>query len=684
MNSRIMILFVLFVTLACASAAGYAQDNNDYTLSLRNLPPMYKLNVRPENDTSCIALVRDGRGERVRDLDKSNFAISREGREGRVVRVMPLEAADDIDLRVVLVIDNSKSMIPRLEKVLSDMDSLMAELSANAEISVVSFNLQPMILNGQQLNVRTTPFIRNKEKVRQIYTDIMRNKMTNSTYLYDAVYAASTILKEKPTMMHGREIRTYVILFSDGKDIGSEVSANESLDQVYTGGNAPVFFTIDYFRQSNSFLKSLAQKTGGKYYASKKSDDFAELLATVARDTYSSGYRVIFNWKNPPVITITQAPQTVAVTQTIVNEAFPLLTYVFFQENSASIPNRYRLLSEEDTATFDYRALPPDAMVYYYNMLNIIGRRMQATPQATITITGCNANTDNEQNNLALSQQRADTVAAYLRRVWNIAPERIIVENRNLPVTPSRNTDEAARSENRRVEINSDTWDIIKPVVFKTTTYERSDTDTVSVIRGLVDAEGGVRECEGRLLHDTTVIWQEAAHDIATPELTLPWAGIFSRYIPANGDTLRLVLQAVSRSGDTATAQRFIIPVVTVVAGKVQTTRDKISLLLFDFNKADINPYNFKIMKEFVYPHLRSGSTVVVKGFTDNVGNPEININLSEKRAVAIGTSIRTTVPVQHLQMHGLGELSPIFSNSLPEGRFYNRTVVVLIDSPIE
>lgn len=684
MNSLIIIVFLLSLTFACASAADSTQDSSNYTLSLRNVPPIFTLSVKPESDTSCVTLVRDGRGQRVRDLDKSNFAVSRAGRNGRVISVVPLEETGDIDLRVVLVIDNSKSMIPRLAKVLSDMDSLMAELSDNAEISVVSFNLQPMILNGQQVNVRTTPFIRNKEKVRQIYTDIMRNKMTHSTYLYDAVYAASAILKEKPTMMHGREIRTYVILFSDGKDIGSEVSANESLDQVYTGGNAPVFFTIDYLRQSNSFLKSLAQKTGGKYYASKKSDDFAELLATVARDTYSSGYRVIFNWKNPPTITVTEVPQTVTVTQTTVNEAFPLLTYVFFSENSASIPDRYTLLSENDTDTFDYRALPPDAMSYYYNMLNIIGRRMQSIPQATITITGCNANTDTEQNNLDLSRRRADTVAAYLRRVWNIAPERIVVENRNLPSTPSRNSDEAARSENRRVEISSDTWDIIKPVVFKTTTYEGYGADTVSVVRGLVHADDGVRECEGRLFHDTTIIWKEAAHNIAAPELTLTWAHVFTHYAPTSGDTLTFVLRAVSRSGDTAAEHRSIVPIVTAAPGKVRSTRDKISLLLFDFNKAEINPYNVKIMKEFVYPNLKPTSTVVVKGYTDNVGNPEVNINLSEKRAVAVGTSVRSTVPIQQLNMHGLGEWSPMFSNILPEGRFYNRTVVVLIDSPVE
>lgn len=684
MNSRIVILCLLILTLACAGAAAGAQNDGGYTLSLSNLPSSYTLSLRPESDTSSIVLVRDGHGRRVRDLDKTHFAVKRDGRDGRIVKVVPLEKDNNIDLRVVLVIDNSKSMKPRLEKVLADMDSLMAELNDDAEISVVSFNLQQMILNGQKLNVRTTPFLRNKEKVRQIYTEIMRNKMTHSTYLYDAVYAASAILKEKPTMVRGREIRTYVILLSDGKDIGSEVSATEALNQVYTGGNAPVFFTIDYFRQSNTFLKSLAQKTGGKYYAEKKSDDFAELLAAIACNTYSSGYRVIFNWKNPPVITVTDVPATVTVTQTSINEAFPLLTYVFFGENSASIPDRYKRLSADETAEFDYTMLRPEALTYYYNMLNIIGRRMREMPQATITITGCNAHTDSEQNNTELSRRRADSVAAYLTAVWGISPGRIVVESRNLPAVPSRNTDEAARSENRRVEISSDTWDIIKPVLFKNTTYEGHGSDSISVIRALVGAPGGVRECRGRLLHDTTVIWEGAAHDITAPALTLVWEDICTRYAPANGDTLTFILEAVSRSGDTAIERRSIVPVVTTAAGAIRSTRDKISLLLFDFNKAEINAYNIRIMKEFVYPHLKSGSTVVVKGYTDNVGNPEVNINLSEKRAIAIGTAIRSTAPVQQLRMHGLGELSPLFSNTLPEGRFYNRTVVVLIDSPVE
>lgn len=656
-----------------------------HTITLRNVPTTYSVKSQSETDSTCLAVVRDKWGRTVKDLNQTHFSVVRSGDTAQILNVVPLEQVDEVDLRVVFVIDNSKSMIPRLKQVLADMDTILAALNDNAAISVVSFHLQPIILNGQALNVRTTPFLRNKEKVKEIYTDIMKNRMTHSTYLYDAVYAASSILKEKPTMVRGREVKTYVILFSDGKDIGSEVSSNESLDQVYTGGNAPIFYTIDYYRQSNAFLKSLAAKTKGQYYTAQNSYDFTGLLANLARDTYSMGYRIFFRWYTPPTIAITDTPRELVVSENTVNEAFPLLTYVFFNENSATIPKRYSLLSQNDAQNFSTTSLPPDAMTYYYNLLNIIGYRMNALPNAVLTLTGCNADTGREKNDTALARRRAEVVAHYLTNVWHIDPKRLQVEARNLPAVPSRSTEEEAQSENRRVEIASDTWEIVKPIVFQKTSHDIRNTDNAAILRALVDSPpNGAQSCTWRLLHGTKVLWSASALQGNTSELQLPWQQVLSAYSPVSGDTLIVEVQAVSATGDTATQQRTFMATVTTDTEKMRSIRDKVSLVLFDFNKADVNTYNLRIMREFVYPRLQSSSSVVIKGYTDNVGSAESNINLSERRAISVGTLIRSALSVHQLSMHGRGELSPIFANNTPEGRFYNRTVVIFIETPVE
>lgn len=679
-----VVIAILVAILAVASGNTLSVAQTSYQLSLAGLPTSYTMDVKIETDTSALVFVEDGYGRAVKNLDIENFVVERPNkRKGRVTRVIPLEQQPVVDLRVVLVIDNSKSMLPRLERVLADMDSLIAQIGGDAEISVVSFSPQPMVLNGQALNVRISPFLRNKEKVRQIYTEIMQRKMTHNTYLYDAVYAASSILREKPTMVRGREVKTFVLLFSDGDDIGSEVTAEKALDQVYTGGSAPVFFTVNYVKKPNSFLRSLASKTGGMYYAAKQDGRLSHILTAVARDTYSQGYRVQFDWRFPPSILITGVPPSVSLHSTSMNEAFPLLAYIFFDESSSVLPNRYHQLSAEQTALFSPAALPPDAMTYYYHVLNIIGSRMLSYPRATITLTGCNAHTGQEINNQQLSQARAQSVAHYLSTVWGIEPERITVEARNLPLVPSRNTDEAARAENRRVEISSDTWEVIRPVTFRKTTFAANDS--LHSVRARVEAEDGVRESAWQMVIDTTTLWSVGATPSLTePELTLSWHDVLSEYLPTLNDTLYLVLRSVSRMGDTATEAVPIVPVVVHESSSAFHNRDKISLILFDFNKADVTPYNARILREFVFPLVHASSSVVVKGYTDDVGSFENNINLAERRAQAVGSSIRTAAPAARLSMHGVGEITPLYSNALPEGRLYNRTVVIYIDTPVD
>ena len=89
-------------------------------------------------------------------------------------------------------------------------------------------------------------------------------------------------------------------------------------------------------------------------------------------------------------------------------------------------------------------------------------------------------------------------------------------------------------------------------------------------------------------------------------------------------------------------------------------------------------------MTDIVTPKIKNGSTVIITGHTDIIGDTEYNKNLSLARAndvkgilvkslAAAGTTNVT------FDIHGDGEdenLAP-FENKYPEQRFYNRTVVI-------
>lgn len=118
------------------------------------------------------------------------------------------------------------------------------------------------------------------------------------------------------------------------------------------------------------------------------------------------------------------------------------------------------------------------------------------------------------------------------------------------------------------------------------------------------------------------------------------------------------------------------------------TTRHLVSryaLILFNFDSPELNPFNRRILNEFVYEDITPGSTIDVAGFTDIIGMEDRNQKLTDDRANAVVAVIRKDVPSNNyasLTGRGVGEEAPIYDNNLPEGRFYNRTVLVTIDSP--
>lgn len=134
----------------------------------------------------------------------------------------------------------------------------------------------------------------------------------------------------------------------------------------------------------------------------------------------------------------------------------PLLPMVFFEQNSDVLPARYRFLTHDEVA--DYTPEKSDgvtALSAYYHLLNIVGYRLRQYPAETISLVGCNADSDAEKANTQLSRRRAENVSQYLQQVWGIDRKRITIEARNKPEYPSTAPAREATAENRRVEIRA-------------------------------------------------------------------------------------------------------------------------------------------------------------------------------------------------------------------------------------
>lgn len=97
----------------------------------------------------------------------------------------------------------------------------------------------------------------------------------------------------------------------------------------------------------------------------------------------------------------------------------------------------------------------------------------------------------------------------------------------------------------------------------------------------------------------------------------------------------------------------------------------------FETGKAVILKKSYPILDEVAQVFIDNKDYIVeVQGHTDNVGNAEVNLNLSDKRAQAVRDYlIKKGVDASRLTAHGYGSSQPIADNTTKAGRAKNRRV---------
>lgn len=382
------------------------------------------------------------------------------------------------------------------------------------------------------------------------------------------------------------------------------------------------------------------------------------------------------------------------IEENLVKELYPLLTYVFFDSGSAKIPDRYVLFTDpSQTQMFSDTSIPGGTMEKYYHVLNIIGYRLRRYPNTKIEITGCNSGQDSLNEVRSVSEQRGKVVYDYLINIWRIEPARIKLQAaRDLPALPSNRRDPLGIIENRRTEVTSTDYEIVRPIVNRDLRrYPQPDTMHFQMQNGINDALVARRAIEikrnGQIWHIMTDVgrteavspsfnWGKNANEDSIPNAETPY-------------TAQLIVY--SQDGKECRSNIVEIPVEIITNEEkrrerlVDKTIDIYSLVLFKFDSPEAGALNERILDEFVYSDVRPGAQIEVTGYTDVVGLEDRNLKLSEQRAGTVTNGVRRNVRAgvyASLVGKGVGETAPLYTNDLPEGRFYNRTVQVRIVTP--
>lgn len=370
-------------------------------------------------------------------------------------------------------------------------------------------------------------------------------------------------------------------------------------------------------------------------------------------------------------------------------QMYPLMNYIFFEQNNAGVPDRYRLFkSKEETKNFSEQDFHNVNMLrVYYDVLNIIGSRMRTLSNAKIQLVGCNNNVGLEAGNIMLSYRRADEIRRYLVDVWGVDSSRVTLQARNLPEKPTKSRDSLGIEENRRVEIYSDVWDVLKPVLVNDT-INIPEPPTIR-FRMNIKADDGVAK--------STLNVNQGERSLklfsmsGKPDSTLDWNPIIDwntiadqSSAPSTPDALKFGLDVVDKKGEKASPNGSIpVELVTVKKKREAGQQDKqlaiYRLILFDFNSPSVGANNSRIINSFILDNLKNGSKIDITGFTDKLGNPDVNMKLSSGRAKSVADFIKW----RDTQARGVGGSRPQYTNETPEGRIYNRSVEVRVETPV-
>jgi outer membrane protein OmpA-like peptidoglycan-associated protein len=307
-------------------------------------------------------------------------------------------------------------------------------------------------------------------------------------------------------------------------------------------------------------------------------------------------------------------------------------------------------------------------MGVYYNALNIYGDRLRDNPTATVTLVG-------SAPNEADARAMAEEVKSYLVSAYGIGADRISTKGQARPphasgtrVTPPEDLD-LVREENRRVEVLSDNDNIMKPVVIESVQSEPIDNDLVLGVRTTAPIDSWTVTVSGNGHNQTYGPYRTSSQRIdAKPMLGTAPNGEYTATVTAQTTSGRTITKTqnfslVRRELPPVTGQRFSI--------------------LFEFDESRTVKTYENFLRQEVAPRIPNGSTVVIHGHTDKVGLEDHNIELSNRRSQetqrVLEDELKKMGRSATMDSYGFGEteMRAPFGNENPEGRYYNRTVMI-------
>ncbi|MFO8084870.1 MAG: OmpA family protein [Desulfobacterales bacterium] len=670
---------IILMIMMCAALAFTSGAHTQEVLQVTGPKSAPQIEFRVLENNKLLIAASDSEGNPVLNLTKEDFTVSRNGKTAKILSLEPLATSREVSLNIIMVVDNSFSMKRRnaIQPVLSAMENIFKNIRPIDNVTLIVFQDHNTIKLGERnLNVKVKQSS-NIEELRSFLVESFDKGLTEKTYLYEAMLAGILEMRKLPSGGNN-----FMVVFSDGEDINSAFKASVVME---AASQTPDFeaYAIDYMpgKKLDPFLNSFSTAFGGQTWKAYEAIELPSIFEEVSSKMihrYVLSYRFIF----PPIL----IPDSINVEEITTIDSSPMLNFIYFDKGESTIPNRYVKFDLQNKTEGYSESTLRGSREKYLHVLNIIGKRLQQNPEATIRLIGCNSNYGEEKGRTDLSRARAESVRAYLQYIWAIDPDRMEIIAGNLPEIPSTNRIEQGREENQRVEIHSSHLEILEPVRSEYIDI-RSDAESIRLLPQ-IDSEHGLVSWKITFLSDDGPVDTLSGDQPLPSEMVLSPEAFPPEKLAQYGHLKAqvVVLDAEGRTFET-TSEPVKINFIQKEKLRVQNlgymVEEKYALILFDFDRADIKERNAVIVEQ-IADRIKAIEDVAVNivGHTDIIGREDYNVKLSQRRAKAVYDKIIDALnsrKAQAVQYSGVGPFDPLYDNMLPENRALNRTVTITL-----
>ncbi len=373
----------------------------------------------------------------------------------------------------------------------------------------------------------------------------------------------------------------------------------------------------------------------------------------------------------------------IKVSDTKYQEYFPLVPYIFFEENSSTpAKGTQYLTSNAEAGAFEPNNLPLDALEINRRTLDIVGWRLKNNPRADLTITGTIDGSNIEKQNKQLPLERANFVKNYLVKTWNINEQRINTRTAMSPTKPSTSNVPDGIAENRRAELSSSNPEILAPILIEGESVRIAEPSLIQFVP-VANIKDSITFWEIDVYQGNNLLKRLNGTGYPQP---LHW-NIKPNELSASNVPVDYTLVVETINGKKYKASgslptEYFSYTKKKMEDLPESTITKFSLVLFDFDKAEVSKQDQETITKLVVPNIKFNSIVKIYGYTDRIGDDEYNLRLATRRAEAVKSIIQQQRKNVKIETYGVGERQLLFDNDLPTGRHLSRTVQIVIVTP--